>query len=122
MAEEAQLSNGSTFLRFGAVCAIPGTIITMTAWANFNNLTNENGTEMILRTLAGYALGGDSFSEADRLHLLAEASKAAYRVRDHFICDPEHVPVDVAGFLSEMRAERTRHVILLDELRATLSP
>jgi len=52
MAEEAQLSNGSTFLRFGAVCAIPGTIITMTAGANFNNLTNENGTEMILRTLA----------------------------------------------------------------------
>src|SRR5205823_9080555 len=57
---------------------------------------------------------------ADRLHLLAEASKAAYRVRDHFICDPEHVPVDVAGFLSEMRAERTRHVIRLD--RALPSP
>ncbi len=32
---------------------------------------------MILRTLAGYALSGDSFSETDRLHLLAEASKAA---------------------------------------------
>ena len=63
---------------------------------------------MILRTLAGYALGGDAFSEADRLHLLAEASKAAYWVRDNFICDPEHVPVDVADFLSEARAERTR--------------
>jgi len=69
---------------------------------------------MILRTLAGYALGGESFSEADRLHLLAEASKAAYWVRDHFICDPEHVPVDVAGFLSEARAERTRRAIRLD--------
>src|SRR5215472_6817835 len=69
---------------------------------------------MILRTLAGYALDGDSFSEADRLHLLAEASKAAYWVRDHFICDPEHVPVDVAGFLSESRAERTRRAIRLD--------
>src|SRR5438128_4493721 len=69
---------------------------------------------MILRTLAGYALGGDSFSEADRLHVLAEASKAAYWVRDHFICDPEHVPVDVAGFLSEVRAERTRREIRLD--------
>ena len=63
---------------------------------------------MILRTLAGYALGGDAFSEADRLHLLAEASKAAYWVRDNFICDPEHVSVDVADFLSEARAERTR--------------
>ena len=69
---------------------------------------------MILRTLAGYALDGASFSEADRLHLLAEASKAAYWVRDHFICDPEHVPVDVAGFLSESRAERTRRAIRLD--------
>jgi gamma-glutamyltranspeptidase/glutathione hydrolase len=69
---------------------------------------------MILRTLAGYALEGESFSEADRLHLLAEASKAAYWVRDHFICDPEHVTVDVAGFLSEARAERTRRAIRLD--------
>src|SRR5438876_2536926 len=69
---------------------------------------------MILRTLSGYALDGDSFSEADRLHLLAEASKAAYWVRDHFICDPEHVPVDVGGFLSEARAERTRREIRLD--------
>jgi len=69
---------------------------------------------MILRTLAGYALEGESFSEADRLHLLAEASKAAYWVRDHFICDPEHVPVDVAGFLSDARAERTRRAIRLD--------
>lgn len=69
---------------------------------------------MILRTLAGYALEGDAFGEADRLHLLAEASKAAYWVRDNFICDPEHVPVDVADFLSEARAERARRTIRLD--------
>jgi gamma-glutamyltranspeptidase / glutathione hydrolase len=69
---------------------------------------------MILRTLEGYALGGDGFSEADRLHLLAEATKAAYWVRDNFICDPEHVPVDVASFLSEARAERARRQIRLD--------
>ncbi len=74
---------------------------------------------MILRTLEGYALGsdgsgGDRFSEADRLHLLAEANKAAYWVRDNFVCDPEQVPVDVAGFLSEARAEATRRAIRLD--------
>src|SRR5207248_3143347 len=69
---------------------------------------------MILRTLAGYALDGDAFSEADRLHLVAEASKAAYWVRDNFICDPEFVPVDVADFLSEARAERVRRTIRLD--------
>ena len=39
---------------------------------------------MILRTLEGYALGGDAFSEADRLHLIAEATKAAYYVRDNY--------------------------------------
>ncbi len=75
---------------------------------------------MILRTLSGYALGSDAFSEADRLHLLAEAAKAAYWVRDNFICDPEHVPVDVADFLSEARAERARRAIRLD--RALLAP
>jgi gamma-glutamyltranspeptidase/glutathione hydrolase len=69
---------------------------------------------MILRTLAGYALSSDAFSETDRLHLLAEASKAAYWVRDNFICDPEQVPVDVADFLSEERAERTRRTVRLD--------
>ncbi len=39
---------------------------------------------MILKTLEGYALGGDAFSEADRLHLIAEATKAAYYVRDNY--------------------------------------
>jgi gamma-glutamyltranspeptidase/glutathione hydrolase len=70
---------------------------------------------MILRTLEGYALDGDQFTEADRLHLLAEANKAAYWVRDNFIGDPAQVPVDIAGFLSEGRAERTRRAIRLDQ-------
>ena len=52
---------------------------------------------MILRTLEGYALGGDGFSEADRLHLLAEANKAAYWVRDNFIGDPDHVSCRCGG-------------------------
>ena len=41
--------------------------------------------------------------------------KAAYRVRDKFICDPAHVAVDVAGFLSEPWAERSRRAIRLDQ-------
>jgi gamma-glutamyltranspeptidase/glutathione hydrolase len=69
---------------------------------------------MMLRTLEGYPLGGDALSEADRMHLLAEANKAAYWVRDNFICDPELVAVDVEGFLSAARAERTRRAIRLD--------
>ena len=35
-------------------------------------------------------------------------------MRDNFICDPEHVSVDVEDFLSEARAERSRRTIRLD--------
>jgi gamma-glutamyltranspeptidase/glutathione hydrolase len=69
---------------------------------------------MILKTLEGYAMGGDSFSEADRLHLLAEATKAALHVRDTRIGDPDFVAVDVDGYLSDAWAERTRRDIRLD--------
>src|SRR5205807_3036265 len=69
---------------------------------------------MILRQLEGFDLGGEGFSEADRLHLLAEATKAAYRVRDDFFGDPAQVDVDVAGFLSDEWAERARRQIRLD--------
>jgi gamma-glutamyltranspeptidase/glutathione hydrolase len=69
---------------------------------------------MILRTMAGWDFASDRYSEADRIHLLAEASKAAYHVRDAFFCDPAHGKVDVAEFLSEARAERTRRAIGLD--------
>ncbi|HYM72331.1 MAG TPA: gamma-glutamyltransferase [Stellaceae bacterium] len=70
---------------------------------------------MILKTLEGYALGGDAFSEADRLHLIAEATKAAYHVRDNFIGDPDFVDVDVERFLSAEYAESTRKQIRLDK-------
>jgi len=70
---------------------------------------------MILRTLEGYALGGESFSEADRLHLIAEATKAAYYVRDNFIGDPDFVDNGVERFLSDDYAERTRREIRLDK-------
>jgi gamma-glutamyltranspeptidase/glutathione hydrolase len=72
---------------------------------------------MILKTLAGYDLAGDRFSEADRHHLLAEATKAAYFVRDSFLGDPTQVAVDVADFLSDKRAERVRRHIALDHAR-----
>ena len=75
---------------------------------------------MILRQLEGFALGDESLSEADRLHLLAEATKAAYRVRDEFIADPAQVAVDVAGFLSDEWADRARREIRLD--RASPGP
>src|SRR5437763_8068841 len=56
---------------------------------------------MILRILEGYPMGSYDFGEADCLHVLAEATRVAYSVRDAVICEPEHVPVDVARFLSD---------------------
>lgn len=69
---------------------------------------------MILKTLEGYALGGDAFSEADRLHLIAEATKAAYRIRETKIGDPDFTRVEVEKYLSEAWAERTRRDVRLD--------
>ncbi|HZT87601.1 MAG TPA: gamma-glutamyltransferase [Stellaceae bacterium] len=69
---------------------------------------------MILRQLEGFPLGDDSLGEADRLHLLAEATKAAYRARDQFFADPAQARVDVDEFLSDGWAERARAMIRLD--------
>lgn len=54
---------------------------------------------MILRIMAHYDI--KSLSEADRVHVLAEASKAAYRARDAFFCDPAFGKVDAKHFLSD---------------------
>jgi gamma-glutamyltranspeptidase/glutathione hydrolase len=69
---------------------------------------------MILRTLEGYALSGEPFSEADRIHLLAEAGKAAYRARDAYFADPRLAKVDVERFLSDAYADAVRAKIRLD--------
>jgi len=69
---------------------------------------------MILRTLEAYRLGDAGWSEADRHHLLAEATKAAYRARDAFLGDPETMTIPVDEFLSDACAERTRARIRLD--------
>ena len=54
---------------------------------------------MILRIMAGFDI--KSLSEADRVHLLAEASKAAYRARDAFFRDPSFGKIDATHFLSD---------------------
>jgi gamma-glutamyltranspeptidase/glutathione hydrolase len=71
---------------------------------------------MILRTLEGYALGTTQYSDADRIHLLAEAAKAAYRERDAHFCDPRFGAVDVERYLSDDYAETVRRHIGLDRV------
>jgi gamma-glutamyltranspeptidase/glutathione hydrolase len=71
---------------------------------------------MILRTLEGFDLSARC-ADADRIHLLAEATKAAYRARDALIADPRQVAVPVERLLSEARAESVRRRI--DRRRAS---
>jgi gamma-glutamyltranspeptidase/glutathione hydrolase len=66
---------------------------------------------MILRALEALELGDSRHSEADRIHLLTEATKAAYRVRDAYFCDPTHGDVPVACFLSRDFAKHVRNGI-----------
>lgn len=63
---------------------------------------------MILRTIEGMNLGEARHTEADRIHLLAEATKAAYRARDAYFCDPAYGPTATREFLSDDWAARTR--------------
>ncbi|MDR3475655.1 MAG: gamma-glutamyltransferase [Devosia sp.] len=46
---------------------------------------------IIARILDGFDLADPALSEADRIHLLAEASKAAYAQRNALIADPDHI-------------------------------
>lgn len=56
---------------------------------------------MILRILDGFDLSDARAGEADRIHVLAEASKIAYAMRDAVICDPAHRQADIDALLSE---------------------
>jgi gamma-glutamyltranspeptidase / glutathione hydrolase len=69
---------------------------------------------MILRQLEGFDMGGHTLSEADRLHLLAEATKSAYVVRDDHIADPSQAEVHVGRFLSDEWVEKARAQIRMD--------
>jgi gamma-glutamyltranspeptidase/glutathione hydrolase len=70
---------------------------------------------MMLRILSGYDLYGGAMSEADRIHLLAEATKAAYAARDAYFCDPVVDALDIDQFLSEAWAEQARERISVDD-------
>lgn len=56
---------------------------------------------MILRILDGFKLASEQYSEADRIHLLAEATKAAYRARDAYLSDPQTRSPMEPAFLSD---------------------
>jgi gamma-glutamyltranspeptidase/glutathione hydrolase len=63
---------------------------------------------LIARILAGFDMADAKLSEADRIHLLAEATKAAYRQRDALVADPAFCPFDVEALLSDSMVHALR--------------
>ena len=51
MKYEGQVTRERTILRIGAVCAILGAVVSVASGMGFDNLTNEYGTEQVLRTI-----------------------------------------------------------------------
>jgi gamma-glutamyltranspeptidase / glutathione hydrolase len=66
---------------------------------------------MILNILGGYDFGSAEWTDADRIHLLAEATKAGYAARDAYIADPAQVAVPVERLLSAAYADEVRRRI-----------
>ena len=72
---------------------------------------------LIARILAGFDMANPALGEADRIHLLAEATKTAYRQRDALVADPAFRPLDVEALLSEASVTAMRASI--DRKRAS---
>ena len=66
---------------------------------------------IIVRILDGFDLADKAYTTADRIHLLAEASKAAYAQRDALISDPATFTPDIDELLSEARIGPLRKAI-----------
>ena len=69
---------------------------------------------IMLNVLAGYDYGSTKFSQADRIHLMAEAAKFAYRLRNQHVADMTQADVPVDRLLSTQEAESIRSQISLN--------
>ena len=69
---------------------------------------------LIARILAGFDMTDPKLGEADRIHLLAEATKVAYRQRDALVADPAFRPFDVEALLSDEFVQTFRSAISLN--------
>ena len=69
---------------------------------------------LIAGLLQGFDLGSAGLSEADRVHLLAEATKLGYRERDRLVADPAFHAAETEEILSPASLDRLRSQISLD--------
>ncbi|MBB3484488.1 MULTISPECIES: gamma-glutamyltransferase [unclassified Rhizobium] len=74
---------------------------------------------LITRILDGFDLRDPKLSEADRIHLHAEATKAGYAMRDQLICDPDHLTFDIDELLSDRSVAAMRAKISLERAADT---
>ncbi len=70
---------------------------------------------LIARILDGFDLRDPKLSEADRIHLLAEATKAAYAKRNELIADPKHITFDIDELLGDKSIDAMRSRISLEK-------
>jgi gamma-glutamyltranspeptidase/glutathione hydrolase len=76
---------------------------------------------MILRILDGFNLASGRYSNADRIHLFAEATKAAYRARDAYLSDPDTRSPAEPAFLSDPVIDLLRSKIRLSHTSPVVS-
>ena len=69
---------------------------------------------LITRILDGFDLRDPKLSEADRIHLHAEATKAGYAMRDQLISDPDYLTFDIDELLSDRSIAAMRAKISLE--------
>lgn len=68
---------------------------------------------MIMNILAGFDVA--SLSEADRVHLFAEATKIGYNQRDAYVADPKYSKVPVEWMLGEEHTQQMRAMVDMDK-------
>ena len=71
---------------------------------------------IMMNVLQGYDYGSDRYSQADRLHLLSEAARHAYRLRNRYVADMGFADVPVDRLVSKAYADERRG--LMDPQRA----
>lgn len=77
---------------------------------------------LLMNILEGYDLSGMAPLGADRLHLLAEATKLAFRDRDRFVADPAMAKVPVDALLAKPYAAKLRDLIDPEEAKPAPAP
>jgi gamma-glutamyltranspeptidase/glutathione hydrolase len=73
---------------------------------------------IIARIMSRFDLADRALSQADRVHIHAEATKAGYRLRDAIVADPAVAPADVEGILSDRSIDRLAATISMDKAAA----